>query len=190
MGLEEGSDAEWMRRLQQGDTSALNDIMRKWKGPLVSFVYRLLRNEVEANEVAQETFVKIYEQRLRYRGGTFSTWMFTIASNLSKNIIRSRERKPTVSMTVAGDEPGSTRDFASAAASPDAALIAGERHREIAAAIEALDPDSRIAIVLSQYEDLSHAQIAEVLKCTPKAVEARLYRARAQLKNTLVHLMS
>jgi RNA polymerase sigma factor (sigma-70 family) len=190
MGLEEGSDAEWMRRLQQGDTSALNDIMRKWKGPLVSFVYRLLRNEVEANEVAQETFVKIYEQRLRYRGGTFSTWMFTIASNLSKNIIRSRERKPTVPIAVVAGEEGTAREFASANPAPDAALVAGERQREIAAAIDALDPDSRIAIVLSQYEDLSHAEIAEVLKCTPKAVEARLYRARAQLKNTLAHLIS
>ena len=181
-----------MERLQQGDDLALNALMERWQKPLVHFIFRYIGDESEALDLAQETFVRVYESRAKYRprgGGKFSTWLFTIASNLSLNFVRWSKRHPNIPLD-SGEEEG--RNLKEWLASPEAGPMEqsslNERARLVQKEIQALPHDLRTAILLFEYESMSYAEIAIVLSCTPKAVETRLYRARERLRNTLSQL--
>lgn len=184
-----------MERLSAGDDLALNSLMQRWQKPLVTFLYRYTGVHEDALDLAQETFVRVYENRARYQPrAKFSTWLFTIAANLSRNLKRWRDRHPTVSLQELSHASDSGEeipvDFASSDPTPDAR----SESRELAAAVrdqvQLLPHDLRTAVLLSEYEELPHAEIAEVLGCTPKAVETRLYRAREKLRRGLAHLLS
>lgn len=172
------SDEEAMLALQRGDDLALNRLMLRWQVPLRSFLYRSTRNEPDALDLAQETFVRIYQHRARYRAGAkFSTWMFQIALNLARDHARRQRRRPTSPLDEApeaasADDPGR--------AATDAEAAAAVRH-----AIAQLPDELREAVLLSEFQDLSHAEIAEIVDATPKAVETRLYRAREKLRGLL-----
>jgi RNA polymerase sigma-70 factor (ECF subfamily) len=183
-------DGELMQRLQNGEDTALNELMNRWQQPLVGFICRYVGNETDALDLAQETFVRVFQSRHRYKhSAKFSTWLFTIASNLSRNLSRWRSRHPTISLdgnAKEEDSPtlGETLD------SPDDTPSGTASRRELATAIresiQSLPHDLRTAVLLFEYEDLSHQEIAAVLSCSAKAVETRLYRARAILREKLV----
>ena len=182
-------DAAAMTRLREGDDLALNDIMARWQQPLVNFLARFCGDEATALDLAQETFVRVYEARARYdTRGKFATWLYTIAGNLARNSHRWQQRHPTVSLDAPTDENGGTlaTHLPDAALAPDENAEACERATAVRAAIAELPDDQRTIVLLSEYEDRSHADIAAVLACTPKAVETRLYRARQTLREKLL----
>ena len=168
--------------LSQGDDTALNTLMTRWQVPLRAFLYRMLQNEHDALELSQDTFVRIYRHRENYReGARFSTWMFQIAHNLARDHCRRRTRRPTDSLDdvpeLSGDE------------NPGSDALASERMRTVRAAIAELPEDLRAALIFSEYDDKSHAEIAAIVGATPKAVETRLYRARELLRKKLTKFM-
>ncbi|MBA3849954.1 MAG: RNA polymerase subunit sigma-24 [Opitutus sp.] len=176
------SDEEAMLALQRGEDFALNRLMGRWQAPLRSFLYRSIRNEHDALDLAQETFVRIYRHRARYRtNARFSTWMFQIALNLARDHIRRRSRRPVAPLeeapeAVAEGNPGREATDAEAAAA-------------VRAAVADLPDDLREAVLLSEFHHLSHAEIAEIVDATPKAVETRLYRAREKLRVSLARYL-
>ncbi|MEZ0294978.1 MAG: RNA polymerase sigma factor [Candidatus Methylacidiphilales bacterium] len=173
-----------MWRLADGDSLALNEIMERWKVPLTSYLFRQLSNQHDAVDIAQETFVRVYEQRLRYRPeGKFSVWLFEIASNLCRNRIRWRIRHPTISLELESNSSGNDEIDLQPAGSD--ALIKKEQAHAVQAAIAELSEDLRTALVLFEYEEMSYDEIAQVMHCTRKAVETRIYRARRQLETCL-----
>src|SRR6478736_7124130 len=87
-----------MERLAGGHDAALNDLMERHAGPVYQFLFRMLNDEEDANDFAQETFARVYQHRERYDGGKFTTWLYTIAANLAKNEYRRRGRHPNVSL--------------------------------------------------------------------------------------------
>ena len=178
------SDESLMSALADGDLPALDALMLRWQTPLRAFLFRHLQNEADALDLAQETFVRLYRHRDRYRpGARFSTWMFQIALNLARDHARKRQRRRTDSLEAA--PPSATASLAAPGAPPDSAA---RRHEEIAAvrdAIAALPEDLREVLVLFEYEEKSHAEIAEIISASPKAVETRLYRARDRLRASL-----
>ncbi len=180
-------DSALMLRLQAGEDTALNELMTRWQTPLVSFIYRYIGNQTDALDLAQETFVRVFESRHRYRAkAKFSTWLFTIASNLSRNYIRWQQRHPTVALDVTTKEGGSLVDsLPSENESPSAAAARIELAAALREHVHALPHDLKTAVLLFAYEDLSYEDIASVLRCTKKAVETRLYRARAILRESL-----
>jgi len=90
--MEADPDAELMLRLKSGEDSILNELMTRWQQPLVAFIYRYIRHETDALDLAQETFVRVYETRHRYTvQAKFSTWLFSIAANLCRNYLRWRQ---------------------------------------------------------------------------------------------------
>src|SRR5260370_9065075 len=92
--MEADPDAELMLRLKSGEDSILNELMTRWHQPLVAFIYRYIRHETDALDLAQETFVRVYETRHRYTvQAKFSTWLFSIAANLCRNHLRWRQRR-------------------------------------------------------------------------------------------------
>jgi RNA polymerase sigma-70 factor (ECF subfamily) len=188
----EDPDVLAMSRLREGDDLALNDIMDRWQSRLTGYLLRLTGNEAIAVDLAEETFVRVYESRSRYRPtAAFSTWLFAIASNLARHHIRWRLRHPTVSADAPAGASGHALDNIQAAdPDPRARLEQVERAAAVRGAIADLAPELREALILLTYEDMSYEQIAAIQRCSTKAVETRLYRARAVLRKKLARWLS
>jgi RNA polymerase sigma-70 factor (ECF subfamily) len=181
-------DVRDMRLLAQGHDVALNDLMERHAGRLFQYLVRCLQNEDDASDLAQETFARVYANRLAYDSRhRFSTWLYTIASNLVKDHYRwrSRHREVAAETSPDGETSGPLVTFPSPEHSPDETLQATERAAAVRRAVAELPEELRQPLLLSEYQELSHAEIAAILGCTPKAVETRLYRARQQLRSRL-----
>lgn len=175
-----------MQRLAAGDDLALNEIMHRWCDKVAAFLQRMTGDPDAAVDLAQETFVRLYQHCGSYSpSAAFPTYLFRIAANLARNHHRWRRRHPTVSLE---DEEGASGETPGQQSSPDADMQSSERLRTIEAAIAALPPELREAMLLFTYEDLSYAQIAEAAHCSSKAVETRIYRARQMLRSLLKDL--
>jgi len=177
-----------MERLAAGHDAALNDLMERHAAPVFRFLCRMLGNEDDANDLAQETFVRVFQARARFRTSEkFSAWLFTIAANLARNQIRWRRRRPNVSLDAeAGiaEEPLANALPATDVA-PNEQALASERGAAVRDAVSKLPPDLREAIVLCEWEEKSVAEAAAILDATPKTIESRLYRARQHLRKQL-----
>ncbi len=193
-------DRTLMGRVQLGDEAALATLMERWELPVKAVIARLVLNTGEAEDLAQETFVRVWQQRAKFRAGAaFRPWIFAIAVNLARNRLRWWRRRPAVALeewTELRGEGAAGGGFAPlgkmTAAAPAGGAAALERAEVGAAvrdAIAELPADQREALVLFEYEQLSHAEIADVVGATPKAVETRLYRARERLRKSLAGLI-
>ena len=180
-------DQSDMQRLASGNGAALNELMERHSLRLFHYVLRHLPSEEEANDVTQEAFVRVYLNREKFRtDAKFSTWLYTIATNLIRDKLRCQQRHPTISLQKENDEGNSLADILPAtAASPSDDAFSAERAAIVQQAIAALPEDLRLPLILSEYEDRSHAEIATILNCSTKAIEMRLYRARQFLREKL-----
>ena len=180
------SDEELMHRLQEGEGAALAGLMHRWETPVKRFLLRMVGNPTEAEDLAQEVFVRVYTKRAGYRkGAKFSSWCFAIAANQAKNRLRWWRRRPVLSLNAWAEAGGDAPDESSSGAQASDQAVRRERIARVRAAVNALPVDLRTALVLFEYEDQSMATIGAALGCTPKAVENRLSRARARLRKTL-----
>ncbi|MEI6165616.1 MAG: sigma-70 family RNA polymerase sigma factor [bacterium] len=176
-------DCDLVARSREGDEAAYAQLMDYYRGPILNFVYRLVGNQDEAEDTAQEVFVRAYQKLGRFTFRTsrdrFSTWLFQLARNAAIDVLRRRQRRPVQSL----DEFPQLSPMAVG----DPAVEAGDKEREraIAAAMAALPEDQRVALVLSVYEGQSYAEIAEVMESSVKSVESRIYRARQCLRQQL-----
>ena len=189
MAEENNPDFACMVRLREGDDLALNELMERWQKPLHSFILRYIGNHRDSIELAAETFVRVYQHRSRFNfKSKFSTWLLTIATNLCRQHTRWRKRHPTISLDDAAsvDEVSDKNLFVSAEEIPSALASRSELAKLVKEEIEKLPHDLKTAVLLFAYDNLSYAEIGEILGCTPKAVETRLYRARKLLAKTLV----
>ncbi len=179
----EEEDAQFMVALASGNDPALNALMRRWSPRLSAYLHRCCPDPATAEDLLQETFVRVYQKRRSYDPArSFSTWIYTIATNLVRNHVRWQKRHPVTlldhaSLSLAAP-PAEQRD-------PAETLERQERATAVRAAIQRLPEDLREPLVLSTYEHLPHAQIATILGLSEKAVEMRLYRARQTLREDL-----
>ena len=174
-----GDDAELMQRVQGGDESALGMLMQRWERPVKSVIGRLVFNAREAEDLAQETFVRVWQQRDKFRhDAAFRPWIFAIAVNLARNRLRWWRSRPEVALE---EWTESAKDPASGATAAERA----ERSAAVRDAIASLPTELREALVLFEYEQMSQAEIAIAVGATPKAVENRVRRARERLKPIL-----
>ena len=179
-------DTAAMLRLAEGDDLALNDLMHRWRDRVASFLLRMTGDHAAAGDLAQETFVRLYQSRSRYKpAASFASYLFSIAANLARNIQRWRTRHPAESIDSLEERGASP---VAADPPPDEALAQTETARAVQAAVQDLPPDLRETLVLFTYHDLGYHEIASALGCSAKAVETRLYRARQVLKDRLSHL--
>jgi len=188
----DAQDRSDMDRLSSGHDAALNALMDRHGERLFHYLLRQLNNESDAADLAQETFVRVYQNRTRFDPAhKFSTWLYTIATNLLRDRFRWRQRHPQVSLDAEREEAGAILDtLPDTAATPAEQIVTEERAVEVRKAIESLPDDLRSPLLLSEYEGLSHAEIGAVLSCSTKAVETRLYRARNHLRKRLDTLVS
>lgn len=181
-----------MVRLAADHDAALNDLMNRHAEKLFQYLVRSLQNEDDAADLAQETFVRVYQNRAKFDAQQkFSTWLYAIASNLVRSRFRWRKRHPQVSLDATNEVTGS--DFGELLPDPaptaSETVLTDERAETVRRAVSALPEQLRIPIILSEYEEKSHAEIGEILRCSAKAVEVRIYRARQQLRERLETLL-
>ncbi len=185
-----------MARLVRGQDAALNDLMERHAGRLQACLFRLLQNHEDAEDLAQETFVRVFEHRHRFDPAhAFTTWLYTIATRLARDRFRWRSRHPEVALDRGADadgmadSPGAGRGWLSIVPSPgstpDEARMETERGDAVRRAIAKLPEELRSPLILFEYEGQSHGAIARSLGCSAKAVEMRLYRARQRLRTDL-----
>jgi RNA polymerase sigma-70 factor (ECF subfamily) len=181
-----GEDADLVRRCLSGDQRACRDLVRRYERPVYSVLMRVVRRAEDAEDLVQETFVKVFQALDRYdTERPFSAWIFTIASRLAIDHLR-RRRVKTVSLEVS--EPGSTEDppdVEDNGLKPDEITSNAEEESNAARLIDSLPEHYRIVVVLRHQQDLSYEEIAEALNLPLGTVKARIHRARALLKQRI-----
>lgn len=181
-------DQAAMAQLQAGQDTALNELMERHATPVFHLLCRLTGNPEDASDLAQETFVRVFKARAGFRlGQPFSAWLHAIAANLARNHYRWRRRHPNVSLDAESPETSQSLGSTLPAATPPPGelALARERAQAVRQAVQELAGDLREAIVLCEWQDLSVAEAASLLRASPKAVESRLYRARQALRKKL-----
>jgi RNA polymerase sigma-70 factor (ECF subfamily) len=180
------SDLELMLRVSRGDGDSFGVLLNRYRGPLLSYFVRMVRDRALAEDLAQEAFLRVYQARERYQPeARFTTWLYRIATNLALNAIRDRRSDPVV-LEAAAEPDG---EFASALdraadkrPTAEERLVESDRHRLIREAIEALPEKQRAAVILHKYQDVDYRQIASILKVSESAVKSLLFRAYESLR--------
>ena len=182
MPPEQDADLDLVARVQRGDDRAFTELLARYEQPVFHFIYRLLSGGPDAEDVAQETFVRAYRALPRFRpqpGVRFSTWLFQIARHAALDHLRRARRRAEVPW------PAERADPAAAAAPADEELARRELGLAIARAFAQLPEDQRTALALAEYHGASAAEIADVMSSSVRAAESRVYRARQELRRLL-----
>src|SRR5437867_4411233 len=186
--LAELTDEDVMERCALGSETAFRALVQRYRVRIMNLVCRFINDRDRAEEISQEVFLRVYRNRERYRkSGKFSTWIFTIAVNLTKNEIRSRVRhKGTFSLdAMEEDSGGQGLAFPDLKPLPDEDLNASEIRRRVAEALEKIPARYREAVVLRDIEGLSYEEVGEILRIPGGTVRSRINRARLMLKERL-----
>jgi len=172
-------DIRLMLRVRDDDSAAFAELVERFQHRLVAVMHHLVGSADEAEDLAQEVFLRVYRTRKKYTPkAKFSTWLFTIANNLGLNSLRDRQRRAALPLgaRVSGPRPGDA---------PAHRLQRRELADVVRGALGGLNRRQRVAIVLNKFEDMNYADIADVMGLTPKAVKSLLSRARAKLRDAL-----
>ncbi len=184
----EVSDLTLVQRVQRGDKAAFDLLVRKYQHKVVKLVLRYVRSPAEAEDVAQEAFIKAYRALPQFRGDSaFYTWLYRIAINTAKNAIASRDRSP-IDYHLDLNDPEESSGMQNRLRDPDTpeGLALTEEIRTIVnSAIEALPDELRTAIVLRELEGLSYEEIAAAMECPVGTVRSRIFRAREAIDKRL-----
>lgn len=180
------ADVSLMLRVKSGDLAAFEILVDRHKHSVVGTAVRMLGGDSEADDIAQQVFLRVWKSAARYEpSAKFTTWLMTIARNLVFNEMRRRQRARFVPMEGDGEDRPPQQYADAEAAGPGDELMKAELQAAVDAAIAALPENQRMAIVLRRYEGLAYEEIAKVLKTSVPAVKSILFRARAELKERL-----
>lgn len=183
------SDAGLVEECRKGDTSAFDELVRRYKDRVYGVVYRFLGNREEALDVSQEVFVRAYKGIQGFRGNAqVYTWLYSIAANLARNRLRDsgrRGRDKTTSLEALQESAPGFADSMTQAASPRENAISEEMQAVLQQCLNELPEHYRLAFVLRTFEDLSYEEISEVMGCPVGTVKSRLNQARQMLRDRL-----
>ena len=183
------TDEELIARFQDGDEYAFDQIVRRYKDPLLNFVYRFVGDTIEAEDIVQDTFYRVYKNKHYYKEvAKFSTWIYTIAGNLSKTELRRRRRRKFFS--IHGDSVTDKEyDLPDLTKSPEVKANSSVTEKIIQKAISKLPPKFRQVILLRDVQEFSYEEIADILKVPLGTVKSRVNRARLRLQDDLKFLV-
>ena len=192
------SDVQLMLDVKSGDDSSFELLLRKYRTPVVNFLYRMVRDTAAAEDLAQEVFLRVYRARGQYLpAAKFTTWMFRIATNLALNALRDgRYRKMEISIDQslvdcsgdgANEQPA--LEIADRQPSIEFELIRRDRADLIRRAVESLPEKQRAAVLLHKYQEMDYDEIAGVLGCSESALKSLLFRAYETLRVELAPLV-
>lgn len=184
-------DVRLMLRVRDADDqAAFAELVDRFRHRLVAVMHHLVGSPDEAEDLAQEAFLRVYRTRRKYTPkAKFATWLFTIANNLALNALRDRRRRPQVPLDGRDSGPLGPRPAEHLVAGTDRPPTDRMQEAELAAvvrrALDGLNDRQRMAVVLNKFEDMGYAEIAAVMGLTGKAVKSLLSRARGNLREAL-----
>ena len=183
-------DVRLMVQVRGDVAGAFETLVERYQNRLVGILFHLVGNREEAEDLCQEVFLRIYKARKGYRPrAKFSTWLFTIANNLALNHLRSKGRNPSVPIGSGGNDSQAVASVAQQLAGREGTPSAQMRQAELAdlvrEALAVLNEDQKLAVLLNKFEEMSYAEIADVMGRSPAAVKSLLARARNQLREQL-----
>ena len=180
-----------MLAVGDGDAQAFQELVERYQGRLVTVLEHLVGNRDQAEDLAQEVFLRVYRARQSYKpGAKFSTWLFTIANNVASTALRSRLRRREVSLAGRDSSESSAGRMESLAQAPSGQMPArqldkAEMRQIVRLAMESLNERQRMAVLLNKFEGMSYSEIAEAMQLTSKAIKSLLSRARLNLREVL-----
>lgn len=184
-------DEELVLRVQQGDKSAYDLLVTKYQHKIIQLVNRYVKDPSEAQDVAQEAFIKAYRALGNFRGDSaFYTWLYRIAINTAKNYLVSRTRRSSdYQVDIQDAEQIENAPQLQGMESPERLLLNQEIVETIKTAIDKLPKEMRIAIMLREFEGMSYEEIAQAMDCPVGTVRSRIFRAREAIDNKLNPLL-
>ena len=181
-------DIQLMLRFKSGEESCFEELVERHKQRVFNLVYRFLGSYQEAEDIAQEVFIKIYHARATYTPqAKFTTWLYTICKNTCLKTLRDK-RSLTISIDSTrevGEDVVALQIADTRTLSPAEAAIKQEQASIVKTAIDSLPEQQKMAVILSRYEQLSYEEISQIMNCSAKAVKSLLHRAKLQLKKKL-----
>lgn len=176
-------DAQLMLRVRAGDEACFAGLLARHRNGVVAFIYRMVRNQAVAEDLAQEVFLRVYRSRHTYEPtAKFTTWLYRIATHLTLNWIRDHQKdskaEPVEGNVSLGDP----------APTAEQALVNESRLQEVRRAIAALPEKQRAAVLMHKYQEMDYSQIARSLNCSTSAVKSLLFRAYETLRQRLAHM--
>ncbi len=180
------ADEDLVASIQSGDTRSLGILVQRWERPLYRFVYRLLPRREEAQDICQETFLKVASKsRLFREGSRFSTWMYQIALNLTRDHVRKKTRWSALVVPAVDGQDRSPALAAGVAVTPDMELERKDTRESVRRALLQLPAEQKEVLVLKEYQGLKFREIAELLSCPESTVKSRMYYGLKGLKAVL-----
>jgi len=188
------SDVQLMLGVRAGDETSFELLLQRYRIPLVNFLYRMVRDSAQAEDLTQEVFLRVYRARKDYApSAKFTTWLFRIATNLALNSIRDgrhRQMDISIDQPVDGGEQEQARpDVADKSPNVEHQLLERDRAEMIRRAVDALPDKQRAAVLLHKYQELDYAEIARALDCSESALKSLLFRAYESLRVQLAPLV-
>ena len=177
--------------MRDDNAAAFDELMLRYQNRLVTVLEHLVGRRDQAEDLAQEVFLRVYRARKRYVvGAKFSTWLYTIANHVAANALRSLSRRPEVNLTSRPNDSGGAgaldkMALAASGAMPTRQLDKAELRDVVRAALAGLSERQRMAVLLNKFEDMSYADIAATMEMSPQAIKSLLSRARVNLKEIL-----
>jgi RNA polymerase sigma-70 factor, ECF subfamily len=185
------SDEDLIAEAQNDNAMAFNILVGRYKDPLTNFVFRFVGDMDDCQDIVQESFVRAYRNRASYKPvAKFSTWMYTIATNLAKSFLRRRKLRRVFTFSRSADEPEPIYEVPDENARADALLEANQRQERIQQALDELPNRYREIVVLREIQELSYEEIAAITGLPMGTVKSRINRARALLQEMLKDLWS
>ncbi len=183
-------DVAVMMRVRADEPGAFAELVEKYQHRLVGVLHHVVGDAADAEDLAQEVFLRVYRARKRYQAqAKFSTWLFTIANNVACNAVRTRQRRPAVQLSTSDSGPLGPRSTDGPAVDQREQPAGRLDQQELAAlvrrAVDELNDRQRIAVILNKFEDMPYAEIAAVMNLSTKAVKSLLSRARTNLRIAL-----
>jgi RNA polymerase sigma-70 factor (ECF subfamily) len=187
----EDNDAKLVEMVQRGDKAAFNVLVLKYQHKVLKLVTRYVRDPVEAEDIAQEAFIKAYRALPSFRGeSAFYTWLYRIAANTAKNVlVSSRRRLVDYNLDLQDPEDYAAQALLKDGDTPEGMLLTEEIRQTVTEAMQQLPDDLREAITLRELEGLSYEEIAEVMECPVGTVRSRIFRAREAIDKKLRPLL-
>ncbi len=184
-------DVRLMMEVRDDNATAFEELMLRYQNRVITYLEHHTGNHELAKDLAQDVFMRVYRARKRYvPGAKFSTWLFTITSNVAKNAQRSRARRPEINLEGRESGPMGIRPLeamaqVSSGQIPARALDRAETRDVVRMAVQSLNERQRMAVLLSKFEGMSYAEIAEIMEMSVQAIKSLLSRARGNLREVL-----
>ncbi|MBN1479622.1 sigma-70 family RNA polymerase sigma factor [candidate division KSB1 bacterium] len=184
-------DEQLVTAFQHGERDAFDKLVLRYQDKVLNTCFRFLGDADEAHDATQDIFIKVYRALDRFKPrAKFSTWLYRIAVNHSLNLVRSKKRRSRLrTFSLLGAEQSQIGLIVDHAAHPDSRIEKKERSECVHRALEKLNEEQRIAIILHRFEDLSYKEIATIMNTSVSSVESRLFRARQKLAKLLQFML-